>query len=149
MALIAPQDFRDELLAARPSRMVVMLFDQAISALDDAIAAIARNDLEERCHSVNTAIEVIGTLYEALDIDAGHQIAFDLGSLYSHLMGRMLRVNMKNDADIAREVIASLKPLREAWQKVDEMVASGRISTASRASESAFDDETLLQTNAA
>lgn len=149
MALVAPKEYRDEILAARPSRMVVMLFDQAISALNDAIAAIERNDIEERCNAVNTAFEILGTLYEALDIDAGHQIAVDLGSLYSHLMGRLLRVNMKNDPEIAREVIAALNPLRDSWHKVDVMVASGRIQADAKSSMSAFENEPLLQTNAA
>ncbi len=112
----------ERLLDASPSRLVVMLFDEAEKNLSAAIEAIEAGDIETRCTSANKAIDVICHLYTTLDFEQGGPIAAQLGELYRFLMRRLALVNVRNDAAPAREAIALLAPLRDAWREVDERI---------------------------
>jgi flagellar secretion chaperone FliS len=112
----------ERLLDASPSRLLVMLFDEAERSLEAAIDAIARGDIEARCAAANKAIDIICHLYMTLDFEQGGAIADQLGTLYRFLMRRLALVNVRNDADPAREAIALLAPLGKAWRDVDERI---------------------------
>src|SRR3546814_3462201 len=44
----ATDEFRSEVTRSRPTRVVVMLYDEAIASLEAAIEAMQRNAIEER-----------------------------------------------------------------------------------------------------
>src|SRR3546814_9552231 len=50
MPLTATDEFRSEVTRSRPTRVVVMLYDEAIASLEAAIEAMQRNAIEERCN---------------------------------------------------------------------------------------------------
>ena len=129
MPLTTTESYRADLLAARPSQMVVMLYDNALASLRSAIVAIEGGDIESRCNSVNTASEITTTLLLALDHEQGGEVAERLESIYRFMIGRMMFINLHNDADIARSVIDLLMPLRDAWLEVDRIVADGADSS--------------------
>ncbi len=104
-----------EIAAAGPDRETVMLYDEAIAALGEAIAAIATDDIEARCTAICAATEVITTLYLNLDIRRCGESAEDLAGLYGHILRRLIGVILYNDPGIAREVIELLEPLRDSW----------------------------------
>ena len=109
----------DEMLTASPSRLIVMLYDEAIVALNTAVDAAASGDIETRCNAVNAAIEIVGTLYMTLDIERGGDVARNLGAIYAHIINRLPQVNLNRDPRIADEAIALLKPLRASWNELD------------------------------
>lgn len=118
MAIAASQKYMDEVAAANPCRATVMFYDQAIAALNDAISAIGADNIEARCRAISKATEIITTLHLNLDIKRGGEIADNLGNLYSFILGRLLRVNLYNDAGIAAQVIEFLEPLRCSWAEL-------------------------------
>ena len=120
----------EDMLAARPSHLVVMLYDEAIGALETAVAAVAAGDIEARCNAVTAATEIIGYLYMHLDLEQGGEVAQNLGALYAHLMGRMARVNLYNDAETAREAMRLLQPLRDSWVQLDRTIAEDGLTAA-------------------
>lgn len=122
MPLTASDEFRSEVSRARPTRVVVMLYDEAIAALEAAIDAMAQNRIEERCNRINVATEIIGTLHMSLDMDKGGEIADQLSGLYRHILAQLIRVNIGSDADGAAKIIELLQPLRDAWDEVDRQV---------------------------
>src|SRR3546814_4174428 len=74
----ATDEFRSEVTRSRPTRVVVMLYDEAIASLEAAIEAMQRNAIEERCNRVNVVTEIIATLHMSLDMDKGGEIADQL-----------------------------------------------------------------------
>ena len=125
MPLTATEAFRSEVTRARPTRVVVMLYDEAIASLAAAIAAMQQNAIEERCNRVNVVTEIVATLHMSLDMENGGQIAEQLGRLYRLILARLIRINIQSDAAGATKIIDLLTPLRDAWEEVDRRMALG------------------------
>jgi flagellar protein FliS len=125
MPLTATDAFRSEVTRARPTRVVVMLYEEAIAALTAAIEAMAQNDIEARCNHVNVVTEIVGTLHMSLDMEQGGEIADRLGRLYRYILAQLIRINIHSDAEGAAKIIDLLQPLRDAWEEVDQRLASG------------------------
>lgn len=105
-------------MTASPARLVAMLYDKAISCLNDAIRAIEAGDLEARWKSNTRAIEIINHMLITLDMEKGGDISKNLDQLYRFMLARMPEIDMKNNAALAREMIGLLEPLRRAWNVV-------------------------------
>ncbi|NIA69477.1 flagellar export chaperone FliS [Pelagibius litoralis] len=133
MPLIATDAFRSEVARARPTRLVVMLYDEAINGLAAAINAISDNEIEERCNRINVVTEIVATLHLGLDMDKGGEIAEQLGSIYRFILGQLIRVNIHSDSQGAAQIIDVLKPLRDAWVEVDKRLAEGEDMSAMEA----------------
>jgi flagellar protein FliS len=118
-----------EINGMSPSAMVVMLYDGAIDALEAAVEALERGDIEARCNWVTVASEMIATLYLCLDTEKGGEIGENLGLLYSFILGRLHRINVYNDAAVAQETIRLLQPLRASWHDLDRQIASPRVAS--------------------
>lgn len=115
----------EDMLAASPSGMVVMLYDEAIGALRTSVMAIASADIECRCNCVTAALEIVGHLYLCLDDSRGGNVARNLGSIYGHIISRLPAVNLYNDAEAAEEAIELLETLRDSWIELDARIADG------------------------
>lgn len=115
----------DEMLIASPSRLIVMLYDEAIEALNTAAAAARSGDIETRCNAVNAAIEIVGLLYLTLDLERGGDVARNLGAIYAHIINRLPQVNLNRDPRVAEEAIGLLQPLRASWNELDISITSG------------------------
>ena len=105
------------------TRLVILMYDGAIGALNKALAAIEAGDLQTRCEAVNMAMDIITQLCLALDFDQGGQIAVNLSDLYLSMITRLVRTNMLNDPEPAREVLTMLEPLYNAWRTLDERLS--------------------------
>jgi flagellar protein FliS len=133
MPLTATDAFRSEVTRARPTRTLVVLYDEAIASLAIAIKAMQVNDIEERCNRVNLVTEIIGTLHMSLDLEKGGEIAEQLGQLYRFILAQLIRINIRSDATGAAKIIDLLLPLREAWVEVDQQMAAGEDQAAMEA----------------
>ena len=133
MPLTATDAFRSEVTRARPTEVVVMLYNEAILSLTAAIKAMQKNDIEERCNRVNVVTEIVGTLHMSLDLEQGGEIADQLGRLYRFILGQLIRINIQSDAEGAAKIIDTLLPLRDAWQEVDQSMAAGKDETSMEA----------------
>ena len=125
MPLTATEAFRSEVTRARPTRVVVMLYDEAIASLEAAIEAMQRNAIEERCNRLNVVTEIVATLHLGLDMEHGGEIAEGLGRLYRFILARLIRINIQSDAAGAAKIVELLMPLRDAWEEVDQRMAEG------------------------
>ena len=114
----------DTITNTPPSRLVVMLYDGVITALDSAIEAIEDGDIEKRCKCVNVAIEVISYLYMSLDMEKGGIISENLAKLYRFSMTQLPLVNRDNDPAMARAVIEILRPIHESWIEIDSAMSA-------------------------
>jgi len=109
----------EELQDVSGARLVATFLDETITALEDAIEAIAEGDIERRFNSVVVATGLIAELAKALDEENGGEIAQNLGQLYIFILTHLPNVNIHNDPNPARNAIRLLKPLRDAWDELD------------------------------
>lgn len=103
---------------APPVLQVAMLYERAISSLQEAAAAIDEGDIGKRWTANKRAIDIVTALLASLDTERGGEIAGNLEKLYTYLLRRLPLVDVRNDAAPAREAIDLLKPLCESWQQL-------------------------------
>ncbi|HWY57974.1 MAG TPA: flagellar export chaperone FliS [Terriglobales bacterium] len=111
---------------AGPVRLVVLLYEQMIEDLRQAVNAIKQNQIELRTNKINHAISVIGYLQSSLNKQAGGQVALNLEFFYEQLRGNLAKAQFCASQRILLQQITDLLALREAWSEVEraETVAS-------------------------
>ncbi len=107
-----------QVMSASPAKLVAMLYERAILLLHDAVGAIEAGDVERRWRANSKATEIIGELWQALDMEVGGEIAENLYRLYGFMMMRLTMVDTENSAQAARDVIGLLEPLRRSWHEL-------------------------------
>ena len=128
-----------QVMSASPAKLVAMLYERAITLLYDAVGAIEAGDIERRWVANSKATEIVVELWQALDMEAGGEIAENLNRLYGFMMMHLTMVDTENSAEAARDVIRLLEPLRRSWHEL----ADGE--GANRESESSSGDPTSAQ----
>ena len=107
-----------QVMLASPAKLVAMLYDRAITLLHDAVGAIEAGDIERRWRANSKAAEIVVELWQALDMEAGGEIAENLNRLYGFMTMRLTMVDTENSAQAARDVIGLLEPLRRSWHEL-------------------------------
>ncbi len=111
-------------VAASPHKLIVMLFDGALVALNAALSGMRSGNIAEKGKSISKAILIIDSgLRAALDKKAGGEIAEGLDALYEYMSGRLLTANINNDPAILEEVQRLLIELRDAWNAIADTPA--------------------------
>ena len=114
-----------DLMSAPASRLIVMLYDEALGAIRDAIAAIEIGDIAGRYQATNRAGEIIEHLCLTLDCEKGGEIAINLAQIYGFTQQLLTRTNLDKDPAPATQAIRLLEPLRESWCALDVSIANG------------------------
>ncbi|MCB5189257.1 flagellar export chaperone FliS [Methylobacillus arboreus] len=103
-------------IAANPSRLIVMLYEGAITACNLAIKHIREQDFASKSADLTKAISIIENgLRASLDKKGGGEIAESLDSLYIYMGKRLYFANSKSDIGAVEEVVKLLNELNEAW----------------------------------
>ncbi len=110
---------------ASPAQQLVMLYDGAIKFLLKAKAAIAENNIQERCNNNQRVLEIISYLSNILDMENGGEISMRLLRIYTHISQQILEVEIQNKAEIVDEIIPHLKALRQSWVEIDKKHQGG------------------------
>ena len=107
---------RQRVETATPAELIGMLYDAGTSAIRSGIAALENGDRAEMCRQFLRGQDVVMELRCALNPDAG-EIAQNLDRIYAYLFQRLVDANIKRDAGAAREAVALLSSLQEAWRE--------------------------------
>ncbi len=111
---------KTDIATASPEKLVVMLYDGAITALENALKSIDKKHSEEQAHnSIVKAQDIIFELSACLNFDAG-EIAEKLAAIYTYMGKRLSEANISKDKKPIQEVIAHLKDLRSAWSTISQ-----------------------------
>ncbi len=124
---------------ANPIQLVLMLYDKALSCIDEAVSAIGKGldqpeNVKVKAENLTKAMDILIVLRASLDTEKGQEIAKNLDEIYEALINEIVRANMKNDTDILVKVRAILEELREAWEEAERKVY-GREEVSARANE--------------
>lgn len=108
-------------LAASPHKLITMLYEGAIKAIDQAAVHMAAGDIEKKGEAVAKAVQIILVgLRASLNQEAGGDLAANLDSLYDYMARRLFEANIKNDPEMLAEVRTLLLDIKGAWDEIGD-----------------------------
>lgn len=117
-------------VAASPHKLIVMLFDGAMTAIANGLTNMRSGNIGEKGKAISKAILIIDSgLRASLDKAAGGEIAQGLDALYEYMSGRLLQANLENKPEILEEVQRLLGELRDAWNAIGDTPAANPQAT--------------------
>lgn len=106
-------------MAASPHQLIVMLFEGAIVALNNASQQMRSGDIPAKGKSISKAISIIDNgLRASLDKKVGGEIALNLDALYEYMSRELIFANLHNDEEKINSVVALLRDLKGAWEAI-------------------------------
>ena len=109
----------NDVRGATAVRLVVLLYEQLVQDLHQALDALEKNDIEMRTRRINHAILVIGHLQSPLDFANGGKVAQDLNKFYDVLRQNLMQVQFHPSKSGICQQITDVLTLREAWVEVE------------------------------
>jgi len=101
-----------------PLELVVLLYDGALAALEQARSALARGDLVTKGEALSRALAIIVHLQGTLNMEAGGEVAVRLDALYDHVVERVTAANVQRDIHPLDDAIRALSTVRDAWDEI-------------------------------
>ncbi len=113
--------------SANPIRLVIMLYDKAISCIEEAIEVINQGldeveNVKIKAENLTRAMDILIVLKSSLNHEQGKEIAENLEGIYDILIDELVRANIKNDTKLLEDINSVLKDLREAWEEAEKKV---------------------------
>lgn len=112
-------------IAANPHKLIVMLFEGAQIALNNAVQHMQAGNIAEKGKAISKAIAIIENgLRASLDKTVGGEIVLNLDALYEYMNNQLLIANVKNQPEIIQEVQALLRDIQDAWEQIAPKTAT-------------------------
>jgi flagellar secretion chaperone FliS len=112
---------KTDIITADRGKLLVLLYEGAVGHLRNAKESAERNDIQNKCDSLNRAMDIIQELNCSLKIDEGGVIARNLRELYWFMEKNLLKAKIeKRSTKKIEEVITLLTDLCEAWRSILE-----------------------------
>ena len=106
-------------IAASPHKLIVMLFEGAITAISNALQFMETNKVAAKGQSISKAIAIIDNgLRASLDKKVGGEIALSLDALYEYMSNQLLLANLNNDKVKLTEIRDLLRDLKTTWDAI-------------------------------
>lgn len=112
---------------ANPAGLVVKMYDAILEDFRRALAAVAEGDVERRTAALNHALLIIAELESVLDHERAAAIAMQLRGFYAVTRAMIVEANARGGQERIEKLAALYKPLQQAWQKVENDVATGKV----------------------
>ena len=111
-------DIASRIEGATPHRLVQIMYEELLKALDAMAFATARGDYMKRGQHQARVLAILTGLETSLDFDKGGQIAVDLVAIYRE--ARRLVVSAGRDGDAARVNRARemIQEIASAWDAI-------------------------------
>lgn len=117
-------------LAASPNKLIIMLYEGAITACYSAIRHMQNSDIPNKGAMISQAILIIESgLRLSLNKKAGGEIAESLDALYAYISSRLTMANIRNQPELVHEVIKLLTELKSAWEAIGNTQASSQAAS--------------------
>lgn len=114
-----------EVMAADPVRLVLLLLRGAKQSVEEARSALHRGDARGRSLAVSRATERIAELFQSLDRQRGGEIAARLSRLYEYMVHRLNEANVNQAEAPLSEVSGLISTLVEAWSELQAASVEG------------------------
>lgn len=113
-----------------PERIVLALYDGALSSMDRARDAITEDDQKTLGEQLSKAMAIIGELQASLDKERGGEISDRLDALYGYVIRGLLEANVQKDKDRINEMSSHIQTVRDGWAEMVEQVAKSKSASA-------------------
>jgi flagellar protein FliS len=101
---------------ADPYQLVLMLVDGLLDELARIEGHIEAKQYERKGKSVGKALQILGGLDSALDMEQGGELAENLHRLYDYCGQQLFDVSVHHDIAKLHQVVKILSELKEGWQ---------------------------------
>lgn len=115
-------------LTANPIRQVILLYEKAISCLEEAIECMEypQEDLDilkRKYSAMGRAVEILTVLDATLNMEQGGEIAKNLHEVYQALSDDLVRITLQGDEpETLKKMVKILKDLKESWEEVERQI---------------------------
>lgn len=116
---------------ASPVGLIVLLYEGAIRAIQQAKVLMNNQRYEEKGLMINKAVDIVEGLRVALDHSHNANLSLNLEDLYVYAKFRLGVANMKNDPEILDEVSNLLSVILPSWQELAKSSQGGQPAAAS------------------
>jgi flagellar protein FliS len=103
---------------ANPIQLIVILYDGAIQALQEAREHIKKKDIANRSRCLNRSVAIISELQASLNFNVGGDIAGSLDRLYTYMKQRIFEASVEQKIEPINQILGLLDSLRAAWGEV-------------------------------
>ncbi len=103
-------------LSVHTDKIIIILYDKAITYLNEAIRDLDGDNLPAASDNVRNAQDIVIELNSSLDLEGGSNVATNLHRVYNFLCKHLTRANTEHNPQMLREAIALLEDLCESWK---------------------------------
>jgi flagellar protein FliS len=115
-----------QVMSASAERLITLLYTAARAAIGQARIHIEQGNVSARGVAIGKAVRLIDEgLKQALDLNAGGEVATNLNNLYDYVLRTLVNANLKADASLLDSADALLAQLQEAWQTAVDRPGDG------------------------
>ncbi|HLG96569.1 MAG TPA: flagellar export chaperone FliS [Bryobacteraceae bacterium] len=102
--------------SASPVELVCILYETAIQATDEALAALRSGEILKRGEAVNKACQILCELQISLRHDIQEDYSDNLDGLYSYMQRQLVKAHAEKSEECFDEVSRLLHTLLDGWQ---------------------------------
>lgn len=107
-----------QIMTSDPLKLVVLLYDEGIRYLKEAIEAYKQKDYERKSERLIYGMEVISELLASLDLEKGGDIARRLQAIYTFMLQELLLADAEESIERIENIIGMLEELRDTWKEL-------------------------------
>lgn len=128
-----------QVTTASPEKILIMLYDGAISFSRTALDKLNQGDIAGRGLYIGKALAIVAELMNTLNHEVGGEVSQRLEQLYVYLLDEFTRANLQGTAKPLEDAIKVLLILRDAWteaikikqdERAAEHVSGGKMMAA-------------------
>ena len=106
---------RTKVLTATPEQLQLMLYDGAITFLEQARLALAKNNFEQSYTGISRAQKIIAELTSSLRHEIAPDLCGKLAGLYNFVYRKLVEANVQHEMKSLDEALGILRYQRETW----------------------------------
>jgi len=111
-------DISSRIEGATPHRLVQIMYEELLKALDAMAFATARGDYVQRGEHQSKVLAILTGLETSLDFDKGGQIAVDLVAIYREARRLVVAGGREGDAALVTRAREMIQEISNAWDAI-------------------------------
>ena len=111
-------DISSKIEGATPHRLVQIMYEELLKALDAMAFATARGDYVQRGEHQSKVLAILTGLETSLDFDKGGQIAVDLVAIYREARRLVVAGGRESDPKLVTQTRDMIQEISNAWDAI-------------------------------
>jgi len=111
-------DISSRIEGATPHRLVQIMYEELLKALDAMAFATERGDYVKRGERQSKVLAILTGLETSLDFDKGGQIAVDLVAIYREARRLVIAGGREGDPEPVKQARAMIQEIASAWDRI-------------------------------